>query len=154
MPLRRVQKNRVAAALLLLLCAVLIGSRVRSILPELSYLPLVTVIMLAFFLEFAELFLVCAFSLLLLNWKPMLTPEMVIVALFPLIVWAVRRFLPGRAWIGNMLCSSVGIAFIIGLSSPSFAISNPAMFIIAIATGAVSGTMLFFLFHYFYAPNL
>ena len=154
MPLRRFQKNRVVAALLVLLCAVLIGSRVRSVLPELSYLPLVTLIMLAFFLEFAELFLVSAIALLLLNWKPVLTPEMVIIALFPLVVWTCSRFLPGRTWIGNLLWAAVGVALIITAASPSFVTNNPAMVIMTICTGAVSGTFLFFLFRYFYAPTL
>ncbi|TSC82208.1 MAG: hypothetical protein G01um101420_512 [Parcubacteria group bacterium Gr01-1014_20] len=70
---------------------------------------LVALIVSAFFLGFFELIFVVLLSALIINWQPILSYEILILVLWPILVYFLNRFFPGKAWFNSLIMIALGI---------------------------------------------
>ncbi|MEK9173575.1 MAG: hypothetical protein AAB594_03335 [Patescibacteria group bacterium] len=63
----------------------------------------------AFFLGFLELIFVALLSAIIINWQPILSYEILILALWPILVYFLNRFFPGKAWFNSLIMTALGI---------------------------------------------
>lgn len=70
---------------------------------------LVVLLTSAFFLSFLELVFVILLSTLAINWQPTLSYEILILIFWPIAVYFLNRFFPGKAWFNSVITTILGI---------------------------------------------
>jgi len=118
-----------------------------------SNLILAALISLAFFVGIFELAFFVLVAVLILNWQPAFSLEILLIALTPLLVFLVRRFLPWQAWLQNLFLAAIGVLVFYFLASPSFFIHNFSLLYKAIFFDIIFAVLVFQVLRYVYKPT-
>ncbi len=113
---------------------------------------LVTLMMLAFFLDLDELVTVTGLSVWVVNWIPRVSSEMVLLALLPFIAFAIKKFSPWEGWLSAAVLSALGVLILYGVSN-FHAFSMFGFFAFNVVISASFGVIIFLLFRVFYPTS-
>ena len=104
---------------------------------------LAALIVATFFLNFLELLVLILLAVFILNWQPAFSLEMALYVVLPLLVLWLRKFLPLKSWLGNLLAIFVCFLFFYLVIDARFLLVAPAVFLRDIAGGLVFGAIFF-----------
>ena len=96
-------------------------------------LAFAALISFALVLSLPELLILILISVLVLNWQPGVTAEMLVLAVYPLAVHGLRRFFHVGHWIENALAVLVGVVVLYVIVAPGAIIEYPRLFLIDLA---------------------
>ena len=153
MPPRRLKSNFLAAFLIVSL-AIVLQLKIGLISGLYPNFALAVLIALAFFLDFSELGFLVIFGALILNWRPGLSPEILVLISLPIIVYIFRKFLPAQAWLNFTLALVLG--FLVFYSAAGFQslVKNFNLFFIDLIISTVFAVLAFLILKNFYAPKV
>ncbi len=96
-------------SLILVLTAIVLQLNFDDIFSFRPDFVLAALIVSAFFLGFPQLVFVVLLSTLAINWQPILSYEILILVLWPILVYFLNRFFPGKAWFNSLIMTALGI---------------------------------------------
>ena len=107
-----------------------------------------------FFLHFSELGFLVIFSALVLNWRPSLSPEILVLIGLPIIISIFRKFLPAQAWLNLALALVLG--FLVFYSAAGFPVmvKNFNLFFIDLTISTVFAASTFLILKSFHASKI
>ena len=153
MPPRRLKSNFLAAFLIVSLAVILqlkIGL-ISSLYPNFT---LAALIALAFFLDLSELGFLVIVSALILNWRPGLSPEILVLISLPIAVSIIRKFLPAQAWLNFTLALVFGLLVFYFAAGFGAMVKNFNIFFIDLTISTVFAVLTFFILKSFYASKI
>ncbi|MBI2033770.1 MAG: hypothetical protein HYT13_01590 [Candidatus Liptonbacteria bacterium] len=133
---RRLKSNFLVAFLIVSFAVVLqlkIGL-ISSLYPNFT---LAALIASALFLDFSELGFLVFFSALILNWRPGLSPEIMVLISLPITVSVLRRFLPAQAWMNLVLALVLGLLVFYSAAGFQSLVKNFNIFLIDLTISTV-----------------
>lgn len=111
--------------------------------PNLALAALITV---AFILNLFELIFWALLIVLVLNWQPAVTPEMIMIVTVPLAAFYFHKLLPWRSWFNNLFLIFLGALIFYFVRDPSLSfLKNPGIITKDMFAGLVFGAAAFFI---------
>ncbi len=107
---RRLESSFLATFLIVSL-AVILQLKIGLISSFYPSFTLAALIASAFFLDFFELSFLVILGALVLNWRPGLSPEILVLISLPITVSILIKFLPIQAWLNFILALVLGLLF-------------------------------------------
>ncbi|MDO8664209.1 MAG: hypothetical protein Q7K44_01510 [Candidatus Liptonbacteria bacterium] len=104
----------------------------------------------AFYLGVLEMATLCAFGILILNWRPFPGWEISLFFLLPFMVMFVKKIFPWRSMINGVLGTVLSVAVFYALSDWGAIISGPAVFAEILVLTGIFAAALFQILSYFY----
>lgn len=150
---RRLKSNFLAAFLIVSLAVILqlkIGL-ISSLYPNFT---LAALLALAFFLDFSELGFLVIVSALILNWRPGLSPEILILISLPITASILRKFLPAQAWLNFILALVLGLLIFYSAAGFQSLVKNFNLFFIDLTISTVFAVPTFFILKSFHASKI
>jgi|GEM_PF-2445088 len=138
--------------LLTLIIALMLQLNSRDVFGWSPEFVLGTMIVFAFYLEFIELAALTSVSALALNWQPSLNLELLLIAILPMIIFGVKKFLPWRNAINNFLAILSALLIFYGATNYAALSGYPFLFPKIVFGNLIFGGLLFQTFGYFYKP--
>jgi hypothetical protein len=114
---------------------------------------LVALFVSAFFLDISQLLFLVSVGVLILNWQPALSFEIVLFAFLPFAVFTVKRFLPWRAWLSNLVTVLCGLLVFYASIHARLIFENLGAFLGAIFVSLFFGVVLFQALHSSYGSE-
>ena len=126
---RRLRSNFLAAFLIVSIAVVLQlkFGLVSNFYPSFT---LAVLIVSAFFLGFSELGFLVIFSALILNWRPGLSPEILVLISLPIVVSIFRKFLPAQVWLNFSFAIALGLLIFYSAADFQSLVKNFNIFLI------------------------
>lgn len=120
---------------------------------ELSYflsfrpnLILAFLIAASFFYNLGEILALALFSIFMLNWQPSLSFEILIILVFPVLAFYLRRVFPWQNWLNNLVLIFIGLViFYLAVNPFVFSFDN-LKFQGEIIASLISGSINFAVF--------
>ena len=150
---RRLDSKFIAAFLIVSLAVILqlqIGL-VSSLYPSFT---LTSLFALAFFLDFSSLVFLVLFGTLILNWRPGLSPEILILIGLPITVSILRKFLPAQAWLNFTLAIILGLLVFYSAAGFPSLVKNFNLFFIDLTISVVFAVPAFLILKSFHASKI
>lgn len=146
--------SKFLAAFLIVSLAVILQLKIGLISSLYPNFTLAALIALAFFLDFSELGFLAIFSAIILNWRPGLSPETLVLISLPIAVSILRKFLPAQAWLNLTLVLVLG--FLVFYSAAGFQslVKNFSLFFIDLTISTVFAAPTFLILKSFHASKI
>jgi hypothetical protein len=107
-------------------------------------LALAVLIALAFIFDFWELALFVLLSVFLINWRPGFSGTLILFALIPMVVFALRKFYHSQPAIGAAIAILIGFLIFYTAPNPEMFGANFVAFLIDVAAGLLIGEAVLF----------
>ncbi|MEK7193653.1 MAG: hypothetical protein AAB652_02585 [Patescibacteria group bacterium] len=112
---------------------------------------LATLVAASFFLTFPAFVVVVLFEIFLINWVPVLTPEIIVFGVLPPVIFFFRKIIfPFDGWMWNLVATFLCIVLFYGITGFGIALENVSSFFGNTAVSLMFGALIFRLFGYFY----
>ena len=150
---RRLKSNFLAAFLIVSLAATsqLKIGLISSLYPSFT---LAALIASAFFLDFFELGFLVILGALILNWRPGLSPEILVLISLPIVISILRKFLPAEAWLNFILAVTFGLLVFYSAAGPESLVKNFNLFFIDLIISMAFAVLTFIIFKNLYASKI
>lgn len=104
---------------------------------------LAALITLSFFVSFVELALLVLLAVLVLNWQPAVSLEIVVFALLPIAAFLLRGSLPWQPWLTSSFFIFLGLFALYVVFGLKTLIVNPNTFSVDILASLLFGVLVF-----------
>jgi len=112
-------------------------------------LAFATLISFAFVFDIWELIVLVLIAVFTINWQPAASPEILILALFPVAVHLSRNILHWQPWIENILAVTLGFLVIYFVMDGRSFLNGPYAFLTDLGAGLIFGSLVLFpLYHW------
>lgn len=108
-----------------------------------SNLILTFLISSSFFYEPIEILALALFGILVINWQPIVSLEILTILIFPILAFYLRRFFPWQSWLSNLILIFGGLIVFYFAANFSFHFLNDLKFQKELAAGLVLGGIVF-----------
>ncbi len=149
----KIQNNKFAVFLFVFIIASFAQLSLKAAFGWSPELILATLALSAFYLSVLEMAALCAFGILILNWRPLPGWEILLFFLLPFMVMSVKNIFPWRGMINGALGAVLSVAVFYALSDWGAIISSPAVFAEILAMTAIFSAALFQILNYFYKTH-
>lgn len=141
----RLLNSNFLAAFLIVSIALVIQLKLGPVLNFYPNFALAVLIASAFFFDFSELGFLAIFSALILNWRPGLSPEILILIGLPIAVSIIRKFLPAQAWLNFSITLVLGLLVFYSAAGFQGLVKNFNIFFIDLIISTVFAASTFFI---------
>lgn len=100
-------------------------------------------IVAALSLDFFEFLFLLTLSIFILNWQPILGMEITLVAILPLVVFFLKKFLPWHGWLNNLLLVFICELFLYLVIAPAYFFGNAGFFLKDVFASLIFGAIAF-----------
>jgi hypothetical protein len=112
-------------------------------------LSFVALICFAFVFEFWELAALILLAVFIINWQPGVSIEILIFALYPVVVHFSRNIVHWQPWIENFFAIFLGFVILYGAVLGRAFLYHPQSFLMEVTTGFIFGAVVFLpLYHW------
>jgi hypothetical protein len=106
-------------------------------------LAFAALISFAFLFEFWELLLLTVIAVLIVNWQPAVSPEILVFALFPAAAHFSRDVFRWAGWLTNAVAILVGFFILAIAAAPAAIAQHLQPFLVDVAAGELFGAIVF-----------
>lgn len=133
---------KLSAGLLILFVAFLLQFLFASagIFVNLSFAALIS---FAFVFGFWELLLLVVISVFIVNWEPAASPEILVVAIFPVAAYLSRDIFRWAGWLQNAVAIAAGFFVLAFAASPGMFATHWQQFLVDVVSGELFGALVF-----------
>ncbi len=135
--------NRLAASFILISLALFLQLGVGNITGLWFGFSLAALVAFSFYLPILELIFFVLFSVLILNWKPSLSAEMMFFTAMPLLSFWLRKLLPFRPWLTNIFFIFLAVVVTYLAFGFGIIIGRPVVFLLDILASILYGFFAF-----------
>ena len=104
-------------------------------------LTLAALVASAFFLDFLELITLALFSVLILNWQPAFSFEMLLLMVLPLVTFFFHKLIPFAPIVGNAILFAISIIIFYVSIGGGFIMHSPSVFFLDVLASLLLGTV-------------
>lgn len=97
----------------------------------------------AFCLSFTELLFLILFSVFVLNWQPAFSLDMLVFAVLPILIFVLKKLIPFKAWLGNLIMLGVGALGLYLILGPYFLLKEFNIFLLDLFGVLMFGELTF-----------
>lgn len=105
------------------------------------------------FLGFWELIALVVLSIVLLNWQPAVSLELIVFALIPCAAFVAKSVLPWRSWLNSFVITLGGVAAFYFLLDPGFVARNFSLWSVILFADLVLGLFVFWALDFVYGSE-
>ncbi|OGZ52819.1 MAG: hypothetical protein A3B25_01025 [Candidatus Ryanbacteria bacterium RIFCSPLOWO2_01_FULL_48_26] len=134
---------KTASALFLVIIGTLLQLFIGDVKGAWFNFTLAALITLSFFCSFFEILFLTLFALLVLNWQPGISLELIIFGVMPIGAFFLRKLLPLEPLVGSILLSCAGIIVLYILFGIHIITNNPVLFLSDIVMSLAYSAVVF-----------